>query len=102
MGDGARADSPARLPAASDLRREIPGVGKILAATILGETGSVERFASPKALGRFTGTHSFRAQYRWRADSRVASRERVVATCGGLSFRPSCTACDASAGPAWL
>ena len=45
----------AKLPAAADLRREIPGVGKVLAATILGETGSVERFASPKALGRFTG-----------------------------------------------
>lgn len=44
-----------KLPAAADLRREIPGVGKILAATILGETGSVQRFLSPKALGRFTG-----------------------------------------------
>lgn len=44
-----------KLPAARDLRREIPGVGKILAATILGETGSIERFASPKALARFTG-----------------------------------------------
>jgi transposase len=37
------------------LAREIPGVGRVLAATILGETGPVQRFASPKALGRFTG-----------------------------------------------
>lgn len=37
------------------LAREIPGVGRVLAATILGETGPIRRFASPKALGRFTG-----------------------------------------------
>jgi transposase len=37
------------------LAREIPGVGRVLAATILGETGPVQRFASPKALGRYTG-----------------------------------------------
>jgi transposase len=43
------------LPAAIALDREIPGVGRVLAATILGETGDVRRFASPKALGRFTG-----------------------------------------------
>ncbi len=43
------------LPAAAALDREIPGVGPVLAATILGETGDVRRFASPKALGRFTG-----------------------------------------------
>jgi transposase len=43
------------LPEAGTLRREIPGVGRVLAATILGETGSIKRFESPKALGRFTG-----------------------------------------------
>jgi len=43
------------LPDAATLDREIPGVGKVLAATILGETGDVRRFSSPKALGRFTG-----------------------------------------------
>jgi transposase len=37
------------------LAREIPGVGRVLAATILGETGPLSRFDSPKALGRFTG-----------------------------------------------
>ncbi len=43
------------LPAAQTLAREMPGVGPVLAATILGETGAVGRFPSPKALGRFTG-----------------------------------------------
>jgi transposase len=44
-----------RLPDAALLDREIPGVGKVLSATILGETGDVRRFSSPKALGRYTG-----------------------------------------------
>jgi transposase len=43
------------LPEAGRLRREIPGVGRVLAATILAETGSITRFRSPRALGRFTG-----------------------------------------------
>ena len=43
------------LPDAAVLRREIPGVGPVLSATILGETGDVRRFSSPKALGRYTG-----------------------------------------------
>lgn len=37
------------------LAREIPGVGQVLSATILSETGPITRFGSPKALGRFTG-----------------------------------------------
>jgi transposase len=44
-----------KLPSVEVLRREIPGVGKILAATILAETGNIGRFSTPKALGRFTG-----------------------------------------------
>jgi transposase len=43
------------LPDVQILAREIPGVGQILAPTILGETGPLKRFESPKALGRFTG-----------------------------------------------
>jgi transposase len=43
------------LPEARMLAREIPGVGKVLSATILGETGSVQRFTSAGALGRYTG-----------------------------------------------
>jgi transposase len=43
------------LPEAGAMRREIPGVGRVLSATILAETGSIQRFRSPKALGRFTG-----------------------------------------------
>lgn len=43
------------LPDARTLAREIPGVGPVLSATILGETGAIRRFSSAKALGRFTG-----------------------------------------------
>lgn len=43
------------LPEARVLRQEIPGVGAILATTILAETGDPRRFRSQKALGRFTG-----------------------------------------------
>lgn len=43
------------LPGVDTVAQEIPGVGRILAATILGETGPIERFHSPKALGKFTG-----------------------------------------------
>jgi transposase len=43
------------LPHSARLAREVPGVGKILAATILGETGPIQRFRSSKALARFTG-----------------------------------------------
>lgn len=44
-----------KLPDAQTLAREIPGIGKVLSATILAETGSVRRFSSPGALGRYTG-----------------------------------------------
>lgn len=37
------------------MTREIPGLGPTLAATILGETGPISRFHSPKALARYTG-----------------------------------------------
>lgn len=43
------------LPEVKTLREEIPGVGRILAATIIAETGDPRRFRSPKAFGRFTG-----------------------------------------------
>lgn len=43
------------VPEAKTLADEIPGVGPVLSATILGETGAIDRFASAKALGRFTG-----------------------------------------------
>jgi transposase len=42
-------------PDVSTLTREIPGLGKTLAATILGETGPLTRFRSAKAFARFTG-----------------------------------------------
>lgn len=37
------------------MTQEIPGVGRVLAATILGETGPISRFGSAKALARYTG-----------------------------------------------
>ena len=43
------------LAEAKTLAMEIPGVGKTLAATIVGETGPIGRFHSAKALGRYTG-----------------------------------------------
>lgn len=44
-----------QVPEVAVLRREIPGIGKQLAPVIVAEIWPIERFASPKALGRFTG-----------------------------------------------
>jgi transposase len=43
------------LPAVQLLVREVPGVGEILAATIVAETGEIERFRTAKAFGRYAG-----------------------------------------------
>jgi transposase len=43
------------LPEVRLLRREIPGVGKTLAAVLVAELGSIERFHSARALGCYTG-----------------------------------------------
>jgi transposase len=43
------------LPAVAVLAREIPGVGAVLAATIIAETGEIERFSTAKAFGRYAG-----------------------------------------------
>jgi len=45
----------AELPAVQTLKSCIPGVGPVLAATIVAETGPIERFHSPKALARYAG-----------------------------------------------
>jgi len=45
----------AEMPEVAVLRREIPGVGKQLAPVLVAEIWPIERFATPKALGRFTG-----------------------------------------------
>jgi transposase len=44
-----------RLPDVGAIRRTIPGMGKILAATVVAETGPIQRFHSPKALARHAG-----------------------------------------------
>ena len=60
--DGGIADWEARidtlsasLPAVSALKREIPGVGSVIAAIIVAESGPFERFRSAKAYGKYTG-----------------------------------------------
>ncbi len=42
-------------PAVKQLADEIPGVGRILSATIVAEAGDIRRFKSAKAFGRATG-----------------------------------------------
>ena len=44
-----------KLPAVELIADEIPGVGRILAATIVAEAGDIKRFHSPKAFGCATG-----------------------------------------------
>ncbi len=43
------------LPAVELIAKEIPGIGKILAATIVAEAGDIRRFHSAKAFGCATG-----------------------------------------------
>ncbi len=45
----------ADLPAVQALQACIPGVGPVLSATIVAETGPIERFHSPQALARYAG-----------------------------------------------
>ena len=45
----------ADLPQIDLLEKVLPGTGRILAATVLAETGPVERFQSPKGLARYAG-----------------------------------------------
>lgn len=44
-----------QVPEVKVLQREIPGVGKQLAPVLVAEIWPIERFATPKALGRYTG-----------------------------------------------
>jgi transposase len=44
------------LPACQQTITSIPGIGTILAATIIGETGSISRFRSPAAFAVYNGT----------------------------------------------
>ncbi len=43
------------LPVVRTLREEMPGVGRALSAVIAAELGPIERFHSPKKMGRYTG-----------------------------------------------
>ena len=43
------------LPQIRTLEHEMPGVGKVLSAVLVAELGPIERFATPKALARYTG-----------------------------------------------
>ena len=43
------------LPVVRTLREEMPGIGRVLSAVIAAELGPIERFHSPKKLGRYTG-----------------------------------------------
>ena len=43
------------LPEVQALEEHIPGVGSVLAATIVGESGPIERFQTAKAYARYTG-----------------------------------------------
>ncbi len=45
----------AELPEVKELRKHIPGVGPIIAATIFAESGPIRRFRSAKAFGRYVG-----------------------------------------------
>ena len=44
-----------RLPEVGHLKKEMPGIGPILAATIIAETGPISRFPHPKAYAGYTG-----------------------------------------------
>jgi transposase len=43
------------LPEVQTLQQEMPGVGRVLSAVIAAELGPIQRFTSPKAMGRYTG-----------------------------------------------
>ena len=43
------------FPQVHTLEQEIPGVGRVLSAVLVAEFGPVERFESPKAMGRYAG-----------------------------------------------
>jgi transposase len=43
------------LPAVAAIEREIPGLGRVLAAAVYAETGPLERFGRAKSFGGFTG-----------------------------------------------
>jgi transposase len=43
------------LPEVETLRREMPGVGRVLSAILVAELGPIQRFKSPKAMARYTG-----------------------------------------------
>ena len=45
----------AQLPEVALLQERLPGIGKVLAPTIMAESGPVLRFRSAKAYGRYTG-----------------------------------------------
>jgi len=49
------AELVAELPAVEQLRRRIPGLGAVLAATVYAESGPIDRFASAKTFAAFTG-----------------------------------------------
>ena len=49
------ADLAQSLPEVGLIAREMPGVGRILAATIVAEAGNINRFDSAKAFARYTG-----------------------------------------------
>lgn len=48
-------DLSSQMPEVGALRNAIPGMGKVLAATVMAETGPIRRFHSPKALARYAG-----------------------------------------------
>jgi transposase len=43
------------LPEIEELRREIPGLGRVLAAVVAAESGPIDRFESAKQYGGYTG-----------------------------------------------
>lgn len=43
------------LPEVKAIEDAIPGMGRVLAATVVAETGPIERFHSPRALAKYTG-----------------------------------------------
>ena len=43
------------LPAVGTLKNEMPGIGLILAATIVAESGPIRRFAHPRAYANYSG-----------------------------------------------
>ena len=45
----------AQMPEVITLQQVIPGMGKVLSATVIAETGPIGRFHSPKALARYAG-----------------------------------------------